>query len=92
MFIFAWAAATFHPRICCDGYSAIMAAALEKQVDVVAVKLGYQLHKEQKGAILSFISGKDTFVALPTGYGKSLIYGCLPLVYDSIEDCRQAQA
>ena len=84
MFIFAWASATFHPRICCGGYSAIMAAALEKQVDAVAVKLGYQLHKEQKEAILSYISGKDTFVALPTGYGKSLIYGCLPLVYDSI--------
>ena len=61
-----------------------MAAALAKQVDTVVVKLGFQLHDKQKEAILSFITGKDTFVALPTGYGKSLIYGCLPLVYDSI--------
>lgn len=61
-----------------------MAAALAKQVDAVIVKLGFQLHDKQKEAILSYVSGKDTFVALPTGYGKSLIYGCLPFVYDSI--------
>ena len=30
--------------------------------------------KEQRDAIFSFLSGRDTFVCLPTGYGKSLIY------------------
>ena len=32
------------------------------------------LKKEQKDAIESFILGRDTFVSLPTGIGKSLIY------------------
>ena len=30
----------------------------------------------------SFVSGKDTLVILPTGYGKSMIYGVLPKVFD----------
>ena len=36
----------------------------------------------QVEAVKSFISGKDTFVILPTGYGKSVIYGVLPLMFD----------
>ena len=36
----------------------------------------------QVEAFKSFISGKDTFVILPTGYGKSVIYGVLPLMFD----------
>ena len=30
----------------------------------------------------NFISGKDIFVILPTGYRKSVIYGVLPLMFD----------
>ena len=33
-------------------------------------------------AVQSFISGKDTFVALPTDYGKSVIFAVLPLVFN----------
>ena len=37
-----------------------------------------QLKEKQEEALLTFLSGKDIFVSLPTGYGKSLIYGiCL---------------
>ena len=33
-------------------------------------------------ALLTFLSGRDTLVVLPTGYdGKSLIYATLPLVF-----------
>ena len=28
------------------------------------------------------MSGNDVFVSLPTGYGKTLIYGILPLAFD----------
>ena len=38
---------------------------------------------EQEQAIRAFFRGK-VFVNLPTGYGKSLIYQCLPMVADSI--------
>ena len=30
------------------------------------------------------MSGQDTFVILPTGYGKSIIYGILPMLFDFI--------
>jgi hypothetical protein len=34
--------------------------------------------EEQKKAIFSVLSGRDTFVCLQTGYGKSLIYQVAP--------------
>ena len=42
------------------------------------------LKKEQREAIHAFTSGKDVFVALPTGYGKSYCYALLPLVFDKL--------
>ena len=42
------------------------------------------LKPEQEEAITSFVQGKDVFVALPTGYGKSLCYFALPLVFDRV--------
>ena len=40
------------------------------------------LKPKQMEAIESFVSGKDTFFAVPTGYGKSLIFAMLPLLFD----------
>jgi len=33
-------------------------------------------------AVGAFVSGKDVFIVLPTGYGKSIIYAILPLLFD----------
>ena len=52
----------------------------------VAKDHGYEkLKEEQLLAIDEFVSGKDVFVSLPTGFGKSLIYGLLPAVYDRVQ-------
>ena len=38
--------------------------------------------EKQSEAVSAFVSGNDIFVSLPTGYGKSIIYAILPLVFD----------
>ena len=48
-------------------------------------KLGLESLKEkQREAIVCFLKSKDTFVCLPTGYGKSVIYALLPYVFDHL--------
>ena len=43
--------------------------------------LGFKKLKEkQLEAMCAFVQGHDTFVSLPTGYGKSAIYGILSCV------------
>jgi bloom syndrome protein len=37
-------------------------------------------------AIKSIVSGKDTFVVLPTGYGKTKIYAHLPEIYEHLDN------
>jgi superfamily II DNA helicase RecQ len=59
--------------------------ASKRAIDAVTNKLSLVLKEKQLEAILEFLSGKDVFVCLPTGYGKSLIYGILPLVYDELK-------
>ena len=39
---------------------------------------------KQKEAICSFVNGRDFFVILPTGYGKTLCYVLLPYVFDHL--------
>ena len=48
-------------------------------------KLGYlQLKPEQLKVIMEFVNGRDVFAVLPTGYGKTLCYACLPLIFDEL--------
>jgi len=42
------------------------------------------LKPKQLEAIEAFVSGRDVFVPLPTGYGKSVIYAILPLLFDKL--------
>ena len=40
--------------------------------------------REQFEVVKVFLGGKDMFVALPTGSGKSICFSCLPLVFDTL--------
>ena len=61
----------------CDYTSLIAQAALR-----ATRALGYEGMKAlQEEAIIQFVGGKDVFICLPTGYGKSLCYQVLPLIY-----------
>ena len=42
------------------------------------------LKTEQQEAIRQFVLGRDVFVSLPTGYGKSVCYFPLPFVFDCL--------
>jgi len=64
-------------------------------VEKAAENLGCMaLKPKQKEAVVEFVSGRDVFVALPTGYGKSLCYRILPTVFERLrnmmrnEECR----
>ena len=58
---------------------------LHRVITETAEKIGITLKDKQFQAIYSFCLQKDVFVSLPTGYGKSVIYGILPLVFDNIK-------
>ena len=52
---------------------------------IAAAKLGFaDLKSHQLEVILAFITGNDVFAVLPTGYGKSLCYACLPIIFDHL--------
>ena len=60
-----------------------MTTTVKNCVLEVAQSMGYQdVKEEQVEAVSEFVGGKDVFVALPTGYGKSFCYGCLPGVFE----------
>ena len=64
---------------------------LRKIVEESFRMMGYeQVKPEQWTAIKAFVSGVDVFVALPTGFGKSLIYATLPLIYDNLKNWKKS--
>ena len=47
--------------------------------------LGYSYMKPEQFQVVSgIISGKDVFAVLPTGFGKSLCFAGLPIVFDPV--------
>ena len=69
-----------------DGHGAFVSCmALVSQIHDAASALDIgTLKPEQEQAIRQFLQGRDVFIALPTGYGKSLCYFALPPVFDRI--------
>ena len=58
-------------------------ADIDNIIDDAASSIGYPALKlEQRRVLKAFVEGKDVFVSLPTGYGKSLCYALLPFVFD----------
>ena len=48
--------------------------------------LGYEKPRQyQIDVILSFVSGRDTFVSMPTGSGKSVCFASTPIVFDKLK-------
>ena len=57
-----------------------------KSIEWAMNHLGLQrLKDKQLEGVTAFIQGRDTFVILPTGYGKSIIYNLLLLVCDNLK-------
>jgi len=56
-------------------------AAVKESMHLLCVS---SLKNNQKKAIMSFLLVNDTFVSLPTGYRKSLMYTMIPYTFDMI--------
>ena len=56
---------------------------IDRAIHEAVTKLGYsRASSDQVVAIQEFVLGRDVFVMLPTGSGKSLCYAALPYVFD----------
>ena len=58
-------------------------ADIDRIIDNAGSRIGYSMLKpEQRRVLKGFVEGRDIFVLLPTGYGKSLFYALLPSIFD----------
>ena len=59
---------------------------LSECLQMAAEELGFsELTPEQAVVVENFVRGRDVFVSLPTGSGKSLCYGVLPVLFDQLQ-------
>lgn len=66
--------------------TAALAADHHKAISAAATSLGYTLKPEQERGLQEFVAGKDVFISLPTGFGKSLCYILLPRIFDTLRE------
>ena len=59
-----------------------MDTKIQNVIEEVSKVFEVHLKEKQIEAMQTFMSGRDVFVTLPTGYGKSLIYAFLPFAID----------
>ena len=74
-----------------SGPTFLKEAALKDAANRAAIKLGYAMgmKKEQLEVVLAFLSGNDVFAVLPTGFGKSLCYACLPFAFELLGETEE---
>ena len=59
---------------------------IELAVAYAASRIGVpSLNAHQKQAVRAFVNGKDVFISLPTGFGKSVCFQSLPFVLDYLD-------
>ena len=51
-------------------------------IEYASKAIGFQFKQGQQEALEHFVSGRDVFASLPTGYGKSAIYQAAPFCAD----------
>ena len=58
-----------------------------------AMKLEYArgMKEEQLEVVVVFLSGSDVFAVLPTRFGKSLCYACLPFAFELLGRLKRGQ-
>ena len=70
--------------------SSAFASAIAYSLDKLGIP-DIALKEEQQEAVKVIYDGKDVFVLLPTGFGKSLCYQVLPFVMDYKYSCTGTQ-
>ena len=59
---------------------------MKDSANYAAQNLGYDsLKQHQMDVVLALAAGRDVFAVLPTGYGKSICYACLPVMFDRLD-------
>lgn len=59
--------------------------AYAKVRELYSDKLPESLKPQQLTCLVKLLNSKNVFAVLPTGFGKSLVYGVFPLLKDEIE-------
>ena len=58
---------------------------VESAATKAAQQVGHtSMTSKQLQAVAGILRSHDTFVVVPTGYGRTLCYACLPLVFDQL--------
>ena len=56
-----------------------------------AEQLGYScLSADQQEVVVNFVTGRDVFISLPTGAGKSLCYLVLPSIFNLLRNSKSS--
>ena len=65
--------------------ASISDVAVQKAALNAVQQLGYSSIKdEQLKVVAGLVRGHDVFAVLPTGFGKSLCFSCLPYMFDEL--------